>query len=295
MLLLLISAFLVGVSTPLAALLVEDHDPLVFAFYFLTALLVIQIPFIFRKWDEIKALIGKKEFGLVVTGSLIATCQYWCEFSSLKVGLPVSHVAFLTLTVPTWVMFYEYVRGRGQFSSVNKVIIALIGSLALILPTVGDQFTPGHLLPILTSFFMAAFLITSKKSQEAGISPLVVSFFNDLLALIGISVLIIINGKTHLVVVPANASGIALYAAIIGLLPGLFFLYGLRSTKLITASTIIIIEPIIFGIVAITINFNEIGLNFILGAIAISVSSMPDSVFAMVRKARLVYVLNAFK
>jgi drug/metabolite transporter (DMT)-like permease len=294
MLLILISTFLIGISTPLAALLIKDHDPLVFAFYFLFALLIIQLPFIFRKWSEIKTLVFKKEFNLLITGSLIATFQYWCEFSSLKVGLPVSHLAFLTLTVPTWVMFYEFIRGRGRSSSLNKVLVAIVGSLALIIPTVGSSFTLGHLLPIMTSFFMAAFLISSKRSQEAGISPLVISFFNDLLALIAISFIILAQNKQSLITVPENTVGIFLFAIIVGLLPGLTFLYGLRTTKLNTASILMVIEPIVFGIMALMVNYDELGILFYLGAILITLSTLPNF-SSSVRKIRVIYALNMFK
>lgn len=291
MLLLLISTFLIGISTPLAALLLEDHDPLVFAFYFLSALIVIQVPFVIKKWSEVKALVFKSEFKFVLAGSLIATGQYWSEFSSLTVGLPVSHVAFLTLTVPTWVMFYEYVSGSGKASSTNKVLFAMIGSVVMIVPTVGDTFTAGHLLPILTSFFMAAFLIASKRSQEAGISPMVISFFNDFLALFFIGGLILVQGKQSLVTFPSNASGIFLYAAVIGLLPGLTFLYGLRTTKLKTASVIMILEPVVFGVIAMVVNFDQLGAAFVVGAITITLSTLPEFSNSL-RKIRVIYAFN---
>ncbi len=296
MFLLLLSTFLVAISVPLAALLVKDLDPLVFAFFFLLLLILIQLPFMYRKWNEIKNLSWKKELPLLSISGLVATLFYWCEFSSLKVGLPVSHVSFLTLTVPAWVIFYEYTQGSGSVWSVNKLIMAILGSIIMILPEVGGSFSLGHILPVITSFLMAAFLISSKKSQDAGISPLVCSFFNDLLAFGGVSLLILLNGKQQMVShLPSNLGGIFLYALVIGLLPGLTMLYGLRKTKLLTAATVIMIEPIVFGIIAVALNADLLGLNFLIGAVLITLSNMPDNFFYVLRKVRVIYALNTFK
>ena len=295
MLLLLISTFLIGISTPIAGLLIKDHDPLVFALYFLVSLIIIQLPFVVSRWREMVALFKrKKEMGLLFAGAMNATFLYWSEFSSLKVGLPVSHVTFLSLTVPTWVMFHEYLSGRGRASSLKKVVVAMVGSLILIVPSVGENFTMGHLLPISTSFFMAAFLISSKKSQEAGIAPIVVSFFNDVLALLAIMALIISQDKISLIQMPENVENIFLYAGMIELVPALAFLYGLRTTKVDTASLIMVIEPVIFGVIAIMVNFNQIGLPFLIGAFLITIATLPNFTMSM-RKIRVIYAFNMFK
>lgn len=296
MFLLLLSTFLVGISVPIAAILVKNQDALVFAFFFLLILILVQLPFMYRKRKEILNLKLNKEIPLLAISGFVATLFYWCEFSSLKVGLPVSHVSFLTLTVPAWVIFYEYTQGSGTVWSVNKLLMAVAGSVVMILPEAGGTFTLGHTLPVFTSFLMAVFLISSKKSQDEGISPLVCSFFNDLLALGGVSALLFMHGQEKMVTtIPDNIGGIFLYALIIGLLPGLTMLYGLRKTKLMTAATVIMIEPVVFGILAVILNVDLLGLNFLIGAVLITLSNMPDNFFYVLKKVRVIYALNTFK
>ncbi|MBA2404849.1 MAG: EamA family transporter, partial [Bdellovibrionales bacterium] len=186
MIYLVLSSFLFGLSNPLAALLVEDADALIFAFHFLLMLTLIQLPFVLGRMKEVKKLKMKGEFDLLIISGLIGTFLYWCEFSSLQVGLPISHVTFLLLTVPAWTLLWEWLRGRGTKTNLNKWAIALLGSVILISPNESGQFSMGYLLPIFTSLLTAMWLIYSKKAQEAGIHPIVCSFFNDLFSLIGV-------------------------------------------------------------------------------------------------------------
>lgn len=279
MLLLVLSSFLFGLSNPLAALLVEDTDALIFSFHFLLMLVLIQLPFVLGKMKEVKELQFRGEFDLLFISGLIGTFLYWCEFSSLQVGLPVSHVTFLLLTVPAWTLMWEFLRGRGKKSHINKWMIALIGSIILISPNEKGQFSMGYLLPIFTSLLTASWLIYSKKAQERGISPIVCSFFNDLFSLIGVLIFIVMNGKVSSLSLPTNIGNIFLYSAIIGVLPNLLLFYGLRTSGIVAASTVIMLEPVISGTLSIFINNDQLGVNFLLGSLCIVASNLPDRSF----------------
>ena len=120
MLLLVISSFLFGLANPLAALLVDDTDALIFSFHFLLMLTLIQLPFVLGRYKEVKKLKFKGELDLLVMSGFIGTFLYWCEFTSLQVGLPITHVTFLLLTVPAWTLLWEFLRGRGTKTNLNK-------------------------------------------------------------------------------------------------------------------------------------------------------------------------------
>lgn len=295
MLLLVLSSFLFGLSNPLAAWLVEDTDALIFSFHFLLMLTLIQLPFVLTKTKEINAMKLKGEFDLLLLSGLIGTFLYWCEFSSLQVGLPISHVTFLLLTVPAWTLLWEYLRGRGTQTNINKWMIALLGSVILISPNTKGQFSIGYLLPIFTSLLTAAWLIYSKKAQERGISPIVCSFFNDLFSLIGVLGFIIMNGKADALSLPSNIGNIFVYSAVIGVLPNILFFYGLRSTGIVAASMIIMVEPIMSGVLAILIHNDTLGFNFLMGAICIVISNIPADTLYYLRKTRFQYVFTSFK
>ena len=226
---------------------------------------------------------------LVVTG-VIGTFLYWCEFSALKVGLPIAHLSFLSLTVPAWVLLYEYFNKDAGSINLNKWLMAMLGSIVMILPVMGGEFSLGHILPIFSSFLFAAFIISSKRSQDAGISPIVCCFFNDLFPLIGVMVLMLINGKPDdLLVMPPEPTNMFLFSALIGLLPGLIFLYGLKETDLTTASFIVIIEPILLGVIAVVFSDGPLTFNFLAGALMIMIANMPDFFFSSLRRVRADY------
>lgn len=284
MLLLFLSSFLFGLTHPLGAILVQDEDTLVFSCQFLAMLTVLQLPFVIPKWREIKKMTFKREFSLLLISGLIGTFLYWCEFSSLKVGLPISHVTFLLLTVPAWILLYEYFKGEGTKWNLNKWVLALIGSVILINPTRHGNFSVGYLLPIFTSLLTAAWLIYTKKSLEVGISPIVSSFFNDLFSLIGVVAFIFLNGREQSLNPPQNYQNILLYSAVIGVLPNLFLYYGLRRTHVLAASLMIMLEPVISGILSVLIHQEELGLNFLIGALFIAVSNLPTGFLIYMRR-----------
>lgn len=295
MLLLVLSSFLFGLSNPLAALFVEDTDALIFSFHFLLMLVLIQLPLVLSRTNEVKSMRFRGEFDLLVISGLIGTFLYWCEFSSLQVGLPISHVTFLLLTVPAWTLLWEFLRGRGSKSNINKWALALIGSVILISPNSKGQFSMGYLLPIFTSLFTAAWLIYSKKAQERGISPLVCSFFNDLFSLIGVLGFIFLNGKAHLLNLPDNMINIFIYSAVIGVLPNILLFYGLRSTGIVTASMVIMLEPVMSGVMSVLINNDQLGFNFMVGSLCIVISNLPSETVLYLRKVRLSYAFFSFK
>ena len=295
MLLLVISSFLFGLANPLAALLVDDTDALIFSFHFLLMLTLIQLPFVLGRFKEVKKLKFKGEFDLLVMSGFIGTFLYWCEFTSLQVGLPITHVTFLLLTVPAWTLLWEFLRGRGTKTNLNKWSIALIGSIILISPNEHGQFSLNYLLPIFTSLLTAIWLIYSKKAQEAGIHPIVCSFFNDLFSLIGVLIFIIMKGKGHALSLPVNISNIFLYSAMIGVLPNILLLYGLRSTGIVAASSVIMLEPVISGALSYLIHNDSLGLIFILGSFCIVLSILPGQTIDYLRKIRMTYAIPSFK
>lgn len=295
MLLLFLSSFLFGLANPLGAILVEDADALIFSFFFLLMLTLIQLPFVMARFDEVKKLSFKGEMDLLILSGLIGTFLYWCEFSSLQVGLPISHVTFLLLTVPAWTLLWEFLRGRGTRGDLNKWVLALIGSFFLIAPNAKGQFSFGYLLPIITSVLTACWLIYSKKAQEAGIHPVVCSFFNDFFSLIGVFCFIVVNGKAHELSLPSNAGNLFVYSAIIGVLPNVLLFYGLRNTSIVSASTIIMLEPVMSGVLAVLIHNEGLGLNFLVGALFIVISTLPSGVLFYIRRVGISYAILPFK
>lgn len=287
MLLLVLSSFLFGLSNPLAALLVEDTDALIFSFHFLLMLTLIQLPFVLGKMHEVKAMKFRGGFDLLLISGLIGTFLYWCEFSSLQVGLPISHVSFLLLTVPAWALLWEFLRGRGTKTNLNKWMIALLGSIILISPNERGQFSIGYLLPIFTSLLTASWLIYSKKAQEAGIHPVVCSFFNDLFSLVGVFIFILMKGKGAELSFPINLGNIFVYSAVIGVLPNLLLFYGLRTSGIVAASSVIMLEPVMSGVLSVLIHNDTLGMNFFMGSICIVISNMPREAFYLFRRPHL--------
>ncbi len=295
MILLVLSSFLFGLANPLAAILVEDTDTLIFSFHFLLMLTLIQLPFVLGRWREVKKLKIRGEFDLLFFSGIIGTFLYWCEFSSLQVGLPIAHITFLALTVPAWTLLWEFLRGRGQMGHLNKWVIALVGSVILIQPNSHGQFSMGYMLPIFTSLLTAAWLIYSKKSQEAGISPIVCTFFNDLFSLIGVLIFIIMKGKVESIGLPSNIGNIFMYTAVIGVLPNLLLFYGLRTMGIVAASSVIMLEPVMSGILSYFINHDVLGFNFLFGACFIVLSNVPADSLYYIRKWRVALILPLFK
>jgi drug/metabolite transporter (DMT)-like permease len=285
MLLLLLSSLLFGLSNPVGALLIGSDDTLVFAFHFLLIMTLIQLPFVIPRWQEIRALSFKGEFSLLLLAGLIGTFLYWCEFSSLQVGLPITHVTFLALTVPAWTLLWEWLRGRGSKWNINKWVIALIGSAFLIVPNSKGQFTPAYLLPIFTSLLTAAWLIYAKKAQEAGISPLVCSFFNDLFSLAGVTGFILLKGRMGLITMPEHLGNLVLYSAVIGVLPNILLYRGLRTTGVVTATAIIMMEPVLSGIFSLFLNQDRLSVNFLIGSLFIVLSNVPTVLVVSLRRA----------
>lgn len=284
MLLLLLSSFFFGLAHPVGAILVQDEDTLVFACQFLAMMTLLQLPFVIPKWREIKQMTFTKEFSVLLLSGLIGTFLYWCEFSSLKVGLPISHVTFLLLTVPAWILLYEYLKGKGSQWSINKWVLALIGSIILIRPTAEGEFSIGYLLPIVTSLLTAAWLIYTKKSLEMGISPIVSSFFNDLFSLIGVIIFIYLKGRSGSLEIPQNFGNILLYSGIVGVLPNLLLYYGLRSSNVVAASFMIMLEPVISGALSVLLHQEVIGANFLIGALFIAASNLPTGFLIYMRR-----------
>lgn len=296
MFLLFISSFLFGLANPLGAIMVESEDTLVFAFQFLGIMVLIQLPFIFSKWSEIKKLNFNGEFSLLLLSGLIGTFLYWCEFSSLQVGLPISHITFLSLTVPAWALLWEYLRGRGSRGNLNKWMFALIGSGFLLVPNDHGQFTPSYLLPVLTSLLTAAWMIYAKKCQESGMSPLVCSFFNDLFSLCGVGCFILLKGRVDSVsVIPHNVGNLFMYCAFIGVLPNILLYHGLKTCGVVAATAIIMLEPVLSGALSVIINDDMLGVNFLVGAIFIGISNIPTKCYYYLNRARLIIVTSMFK
>jgi drug/metabolite transporter (DMT)-like permease len=296
MLLLFISALLFGLSNPVGALLVENEDTLVFAFQFLAMMVLIQLPFLIVKWKEIKKLSFDGEFSLLLLSGLIGTFLYWVEFSSLQVGLPISHITFLTLTVPAWVLLWEFLRGRGSKGNLNKWVLALIGTAFLLVPNNQGQFTPRYLLPVFTSLLTAAWMIYAKKCQEAGMSAMVCSFFNDLFSLIGVSLFMLLKGRSEsIAVTPDNLHHLFFYCAFIGVLPNILLYQGLRTTSIVAATAIIMLEPILSGCLSVIINNDQLGANFLIGAIFIGFSNIPTRFYYFRGRVIFIYLAGIFK
>lgn len=232
---------------------------------------------------------------LLVLSGLIGTFLYWCEFSSLSVGIPVSHLTFISLSVPAWALLYEYIRGRGTGWNLNKWVMALIGSSILIAPGNRGEFTPSYLLPIFTSLLMAAWIIYAKKSQDRGISPIVCSFFNDFFSLIGITVFMLIRGRMDSVTIPTNIGNVALYAAFVGLAPNLLLFYGLQTANVISAASLIVLEPIITGVVVVILSHEVISINLLLGSMMVFSSTLPDNFLNYIKRVTVAYSLKTFK
>lgn len=294
MLLLILSSFLFGLEYPLASVLIGDVDALEFAFHFLLILSAIQLPFVLMKWREIFSL-GRAELILLTVAGLNGTFLYWCEFSSLSVGIPLSHLTFISLSVPAWALLYEYVRGRGTGWNLNKWMMALLGSMILVVPGERGEFSAGYLLPIITSLLTAAWIIYSKKGQEKGISPIVCNFFNDFFSLIGITAFILMKGRMESISTPTNFNNVALYAAVVGLLPNLLLFYGLQKANVVAAASMIVLEPVITGIVVVILNHEVVSLNLMAGSMLVFSSTLPDNVLNYVKRTTMSLSLRPFR
>ncbi len=294
MLFLVLASFIFGLEYPLADALIGDVDALEFVFHFLLVLSVIQLPFVLAKWREVLRM-GRQEMTLLIMAGLNGALLYWCEFSSLRVGIPVAHLTIISLSIPAWALLYEYFRGRGTGWNVNKWMLALAGSTLLIAPGDQGEFSSGHLLPIFTSLLTAGWLIYSKKSQEKGISPLVCSFFNDFFSLIGITAFIFLKDRTASISAPTNLGNVALFAMVVGLLPNLLLFYGLQTANVVSAATLIVLEPVITGIIVVIISHEVLSLNLLAGSMLVFSSTLPDNVFNYVKRVALAYGLRPFK
>jgi drug/metabolite transporter (DMT)-like permease len=287
MIFLVLSSFLFGLNQPMAALLIKNSNSLLFSFQFLVTLVLLQLPLVLMKYKDIFRIF-KNHFSLLFISGLIGTFLYWCEFSSLQVGLPISHLTLLTLTVPAWVLLYEYLRGRGALTNLNKWTLALLGTFFLITPGQSGEFSIFYLLPVFTSLLTALWLINSKKAQQEKIHPIVYSFFNDFFSLIGVFIFIIYNKSTSELALPIEFDKMSLYALIVGVLPNLFLFYGLRHSGIVKATTIIMLEPIIAGTLALMIHHEVLTINLMVGGALIVLSTIPANTLANIQN-HLIY------
>ena len=120
--------------------------------------------------------------------------------------------------------------------------------------------------------------------MEAGISPLVCSFFNDFFSLIGVFVFIVIKSRTGSLSIPHNIGNIFLYSTLIGVVPNVLLFWGLKNTSVVSASTVIMLEPVLAGVLAVMINNDTLGVYFVLGSFCIMMSNLPDNFMFYVRK-----------
>lgn len=293
MLLMVISSFILGLSYPLADKLIGNINGLEFAFFFLLITSVIQLPFVLLRWKEIRQMTFKGHFVSIILAGIVGTFLYWCEFASLKVGLPIAHMTFITLTVPAWTLFYEYFFGENTGHNLNKWSLAVLGSIVLVFSQ--SEFNLYYLMPVMTSFLMATWLIFSKRCQDVGISPILNSFFNDVFSLMGITFFLVLKGQAQTMSLPPNLINMILYAILIGLIPGLLFLYGLKKMELVPAATVMVLEPLLTGIVSIIATGEAISPHLVIGAFLIASSSLPDYVFSEIRRIAIISTSALFR
>lgn len=290
MIYLILGVFLYGLTHPVGALfLQQNQSPLLFSALYIGTRTVLQLPHNFIRPQRLK--LNRSQLPLVLSAGLIGAFLHWSEFQALTTGIPISQITFITYCFPVWIFIAESLLARKvDASGLTRFILAVLG-LYLMIPVNIDLsfFESTYLYPIGTSFLLAMWIFNSKMAQEKGIHPVAFSFYYDLTSFIGLILIIAFSPEHHLVDMLSftenNFSlGLIAFSVMVGILPNILTFTGIARVPPLSASLVMMFEPVVASLISAVMYKEKFGMMFILGAALVLSANIPEQLVKRVFK-----------
>ncbi len=249
--------------------------------------LLSQLPFVFMRRSY---LIPSQRHLLLLGGmGLVGAALQLTEFKGISDGLPVSVVTFLLYSYPLWTVIFSSVINSEKFSfeSIFKVALSVIGMIFLLGSQVVDfKFDPALIYPVAASILMALWISLSNLSKKKGCSSWSISLYYDLFSFLTLAGLVLSKGEgaqladlQKWMLQDFHTPVIVCYAIFLGVVPNLLFYKASQNLTAMTASLILLFEPVISSVVS-ALAWNEawneiLKKRFLLGAFCLLASNIP--------------------
>ena len=300
----LVAAILFGFVHPGSKLLLGDGiDLLSFCLLYIGIRLVAQIPVVIR--TKSYKIESRNQLYVFLAIGVVGACLQMTEFMGIAKGLPVPLVTFLVYTHPVWAMLASrFINGeRLTINSGIKIGLGLVGAALISFPhfQYGSFPLTSMIAPIFAGMMIALWVSLSSKAKSLGATSLSISFYYDLFALVSLCLFKLGTEQTASfaetlawVSEPSHFAKMAFYSIFLGLLPHLLFYRGAGLTSALSASLILLLEPVIASGTSFFVWKEPISHFFLVGACFVLAAGSPLdlpkllSVFTRERRLQLV-------
>jgi drug/metabolite transporter (DMT)-like permease len=248
--------------------------------------LLSQLPVvIFKKYY----LIPSKMHLLLLGGmGLVGAALQFTEFKGISEGLPVSLVTFLLYSYPIWtILFSSVINGENvSLESFFKVGLSIIGLIFILdghakIQVKDFKFEATLIYPIVASFLMALWVCLANLSKKKGCRSWSISFYYDLFAFLTLAGITLQNDTSaqflHLenwMFQDFNTAIIFGYAVLLGVVPNILFYKASQNLTAMTASLLLLFEPVISSVISFWAWRETLNNSFILGACLLLASNI---------------------
>lgn len=289
MIFVLFSVLLFGFVHPGSKIILENGIPLsFFCIFFIGFRVIFLLPVLALKKQDL-SLSKKHIFYLILFGLIGASLQYF-EFKGIDEGLSPGLVTFLVFSYPLWIYLFNLFKGTSNNSLYKLLQLSLIISGVYLIA--GSSLAGAELkllvYPLLASISIAGWILLSSFLRKEGLTPLTLSFYYDLFSLI---ILLILFGGNIVGGLPTlggwmtteNMGQMFAYAALIGLLPNLFFYYGAPKITSDLSAGLLAFEPVVSSIYSWIFLGVVLGETFWFGAVLVILGNLPQKLVPLNR------------
>ncbi|MGA2916596.1 MAG: DMT family transporter [Sedimentisphaerales bacterium] len=267
-----------------SALLREQNISVAFQVFFrLSVTAIILIPFMWY-FKGYKLGVTKRHLTIFATNGLLIFGAFFTYISSIALGTPAAKAVLLTYIYPVFAVFLGmiFLKEGVSVSRLPCITLAMIGvAMVMELWSVENitKIRTGEILAIGNSFFYACIIVLGRYvgRECKDLHPLSTIFFSFVFALLWLAFVTFILQFTSLQILFFSLTDLhrAALPYLIGIgvlstaIPYLLLYYGLRKIEAMTASLLLLLEPISVIIMSKAILDEPIKLWQIIGGICI--------------------------
>lgn len=245
-LLVLLTAFISGISIVINKFFVVKIDPLIFTAIraFFIGIIFLFISLYFSKAGKFKQTSWKNLILIGIIGGCIA---FWLFFAGLKLTT-AGRAAFLHKTLPIYAVILAFIFLKEKITKKQLIamLVMLAGLLLLELTEISSEIRIGDMLVLSATILWAIENTLAKKVMLDKESNWVVTFSRMFFGSLILFAIIFISGKTNLIFSLTSQQIFYITASTILLFLYVFTWYwGLKYINLSKASTILLISPVI--------------------------------------------------
>lgn len=236
--------------------------------------LFLQLPIVIVKKHYLIA--SKTQILLLGAMGLVGAGLQLAEFKGISDGLPVSLVTFLLYSYPIWsAIFSSVINGETLTKeSFFKIGLSFVGLFLILMSQSQNlKFSVGLIFPIIASILMALWICLSNLLKKKGCGSWSISFYYDLFVFITLATLTFSGQQPGTfakiqswLFQDSNALLILTYAILLGVVPNLLFYKASQNLSAMTASLILLFEPVISSFVSSALWNEQLTNRFIMGA-----------------------------